>query len=129
MVTRRVVLNNKQREKSSGQKTREALVLEETARKAAENRQRSGEDLTQIFAEGGEWSEDVGNQLGVSKETVRKGTDVYRMAYPDEYVHDDLQNPEKYDVDEEVRQEAREQQSFHGAISEVEKKQESEKRN
>lgn len=83
--------------KTPGQKTKEALLLEETARQAAKERQATstgGEDpqLLQNFAEGdvGNSRDEVGEVIGVSGETIRKGTDVYRMAYPDEYVHDNI---------------------------------------
>lgn len=130
MATRRVVLNNNQRDKTEGQKTREALVLEETSREIGKNHMSKGGEGRQNFGDL-RWDEDVGEQIGVSKETVRKGTDVFRFAYPDEYVHDDLRNPEKYDVSEEVREVARQQvelldegeQSFHGAYKAIEREQ------
>jgi len=73
------------------------LLLEETAREVAKENRRatqnndSAEAVTQNVVEQGEWTENVGEKIGVSKETVRKGTDVYRFAYPDQFVHDDLQ--------------------------------------
>ncbi len=55
----------------------------------AKDRMSEGGEGTQNFASpnSGEWREDGGEQIGISKETVRKATDVYRFAYPDEYVH------------------------------------------
>jgi len=92
MATRRLVHNNKQRDKSPGQETREMLLLEETAREVAKENRRatqnndSAEAVSQNFAQQGKWTENVGEQIGVSKETVRKGTDVYRFAYPEQFV-------------------------------------------
>lgn len=139
MATQRVIKNNNQRNKTPKQQGQEALVLEETARKAAKERMEwaSDETPTPNLEEGGEWSEEVSEHLGLGKTSIRNGTDVFRMAYPDKYVHDDLRNPEKYDVSEEVREVARQQveemdngQSFHGAhvavkneIEKVEKEQ------
>jgi hypothetical protein len=132
------IKNNNQREKNAKQQSQEALVLEETARQIGREGQGTRTDLRKNSYEGsGGWDRDVADIIGVSHDTVRKGTDVFRIAYPDKYVHDDLRNPEKYDVSEEVRKEARQQveamddgQTFHGAhvavknaIEKVEKEQ------
>lgn len=132
MATRRLVLNNNQRDKTPKQQSQEALVLEETARKAAKENQatsQGGSNQHRLNLDEGDsarWDEEVSEQIGVGKDTIRKGTDIFRMAYPEKYVHDDLRNKEKYDVPEEVREVAREQveamdddQTFHGAHTEV----------
>lgn len=129
LATRRLVHNNKQREKSPGQETREMLLLEDTAREVAKERQGSRSDIPQNFAESGkgEWRDEVADEIGVSHETVRKGTDVYRFAYPDQFVHDDLQNADKYDVSEPVQEVAKHQaehmdnnqQSYNGGHTAV----------
>lgn len=69
------------------------LLLEETAREVAkENNRNSGNQHTgqdgpsQNFGKA-QWQKEVGEQIGVSHETVRKGTDVYRFAYPEARVH------------------------------------------
>jgi len=109
--------------------------LEETAREMAkENQSAAGGEspgpLPQNFAEAdgsGEWRERVANDVGVSHGKVQYTTDVLRFADPDEYVHDDLQNPEKYDVDEEVRELARKkveqmeagEESAHSAYQDI----------
>jgi len=129
-ATRRLVQNNKQREKTPGQVAREALTLEETAREVSQAAMGERTDLRARGHEGGQskrWDKEVADDLGVGQRTVRRATDIYRFAYPDEYVHDQLQNVEKYDVPEEVREEARRQiemmdegeQGFKPAYEEV----------
>ena len=46
--------------------------------------------------------ERLADDVGVSKGTIQKGLDVYRIAYPDEYVHDDLSYPSQQDVADEL---------------------------
>lgn len=133
LATRRVVKNNNQRKKSKGQQTREALVLEETARSLAKERIEwaSDEPPESIDSGGssGRWYEQVGEQIGLSGKSVQRGTDVFRMAYPDKYVDEEHHNEEKYDVSESVRKVAQEQvesmdngeQSFNGAHKAVQK--------
>ena len=94
LATRRVILNNNQREKTSGQKTREALVLEEVEREIGkENMSAGGEGLANLPNPNHDTREKIAEEVNVGEKTIQKGLDVYRIAYPDEYVHDDLQNP------------------------------------
>ena len=94
LATRRVILNNNQREKTSGQKTREALVLEEVEREIGkENMSESGganPGSSNLKNPNHNTREKVAEDIGVAHGTIQKGLDVYRIAYPDEYVHDDL---------------------------------------
>lgn len=125
-ATRRVVLNNKQREKTSGQQTREMLVLEETARGIGKELMSEGGKGNQV-SDDLQWQDKVGEDVGVSRDTVHKATNIYRMAYPDEYVDEEYHDESKYDVDESVRAVAREQveemdagnQSFNGGYEAV----------
>jgi ParB-like chromosome segregation protein Spo0J len=113
LATRRLILNNLQRTKNDAQQAKEMLMLEDTAREMSLPRlKEAGGDnrLRQNFDEGGDdirWDKEVADDVGVSRQKVRYTTDVFRFADPDEYVHDDLQNPGKYDVDKEVRELAR----------------------
>lgn len=129
MATRRLILNNLQREKTPGQQGKEMLWLEKTKRQMDVAGQGSRNDTIDKFDESGfSWRKEVANDIGASEGTVQKATDVYRFAYPDQYVHDDLQNPEKYDAPELVQEVAQAQvdlmdndeQSFHGGYVAVE---------
>jgi 16S rRNA G966 N2-methylase RsmD len=107
LATRRLILNNLQREKNDAQQAKEMLMLEDTARETTREQMGQRTDLRANSHEGGgstRWDKEVADELGVGMKKVRYTTDVFRFADPDEYVHDDLQNPEKYDVDEEVRE-------------------------
>lgn len=92
---------------------------------------KGGEGLANLPNPDHNTRKEVAEAVGIGERTIQKGTEVFRMAYPDEYVHDDLQNPEKYDVSDEIREVAREQveamdsgeQSFHGASREIERAQ------
>jgi ParB-like chromosome segregation protein Spo0J len=131
LATRRLVKNNNQREKSPDQQAREMLKLEETARASVKEKERRRKSTRPNWdeskSETKRWDVEIADDVGVGKNTVRRATDIYRFAYPEKYVHDDLQNPEKYDVPEEVRDTAREQveamkeneQSFHGAYTTI----------
>jgi hypothetical protein len=64
------------------------LLLEETAREIGLDRTGERTDLRQNSVEGDyRWDSEVAEKIGVSRDTVRKGTDVYRFAYPDQFVH------------------------------------------
>jgi predicted XRE-type DNA-binding protein len=130
MATRRVVLNNKQREKTPAQQSREMLVLEETGREIGKEGQGTRTDLCQDFGKGDfRWNERVGEDVGLSHETVRQATNLFRMAYPDQYVNPEHHDEDKYDVPDTVRNVAQEQvagmddtddpTSFHGAHTAV----------
>jgi site-specific DNA-methyltransferase (adenine-specific) len=135
LATRRLILNNLQREKNDAQLAREMLMLEDTARGMTRPRfEKAGGNnrLRPNLAEGGDgvrWDKEIADDVGVARGKVRYTTDVFRFADPDEYVHDDLQNPEKYDVDEEVRELAREkieqmeagEESAHSAYQDIKK--------
>jgi site-specific DNA-methyltransferase (adenine-specific) len=133
LATRRLILNNLQRKKNDAQQAKEMLMLEETARETSQNRleEAGGNNRLSPNLEKGDnkvhWAKEVADAVGASKNTVRYTTDVFRFADPDEYVHDDLQNPEKYDVDEEVRELARKkveqmeagEESAHSAYQDI----------
>jgi len=130
LATRRLILNNLQREKNDAQQAKEMLMLEDTARETTREQMGQRTDLRADSHEGGgstRWDKEVADELGVGMKKVRYTTDVFRFANPDEYVHDDLQNPEKYDVDEEVRELARKkveqmeagEESAHGAYTDI----------
>ena len=123
MATRRLVKNNNQREKTPGQQAREMFLLEETERQVGKEHMSGGGEGSQNSANPNfDMYEEIGEEIGVSHDTVKKATDVYRFAYPDEYLHDDLRNKLKYNVDKKVREVAKHQvermdageQSFHG---------------
>lgn len=58
------------------------LLLEETARKIGNQGQGERTDLSQKSAKSDyDWRKEVGEEIGVSHDTVQKGTDVYRFAY------------------------------------------------
>jgi len=110
LATRRLILNNLQRDKNDAQQGKEMLMLEDTAREMSLEGMGERTDLRPDLAEGSgdtRWDKEIADDVGVGRDKVRYTTDVFRFADPDEYVHDDLQNPEKYDVDEEVRELAR----------------------
>jgi hypothetical protein len=79
-------------ERATQPRDTEMLLLEETAREVGKQNMSKGGQGMQNFADLDEnWRQDVADRVGVSHETVRKGTDVYRFAYPDQFVHDNLQ--------------------------------------
>jgi hypothetical protein len=93
----------------------EAVTLEQTARKISKERNRAegnqytGQDGPSANLQKAHWDEDVAEQVGVSARTIRKGTDVLKIAYPDEYLTGEEQS-EKYDVSEAVPR------SKHGVV-------------
>jgi site-specific DNA-methyltransferase (adenine-specific) len=138
LATRRLILNNLQREKNDAQLAREMLMLEDTARREARKDQsaaggKNPGSLRPNSAEAGgsgRWRERVADDVGVGHDKVRYTTDVFRFADPDEYVHEDFQKPEKYDVDAEVRELAREkieqmeagEETAHSAYQDIKNK-------
>jgi len=83
-------------------KTREALVLEEIARSKEVAGQGSRNDTSAKSCRGFVWREDVAEEMdGVSHESVRKGTEVYKTANPS-LAHSE-EDTSKYDVPDIVR--------------------------
>lgn len=126
MATIRVIKNNKQREKTAGQKANEAIELDKQYRKAGKEnlghgKTAPGKNASVKIDEGVDTRKQIADDVGVGEGTIQKGMDVKRMAYPEEYVHDDLRNPEKYDVSEEVREKAREQVEENSGVLDDEK--------
>jgi len=133
LATRRLILNNHQRTKNDAQLAREMLMLEGTTRETSQNRLEEAGGNKRLRANSHEgvesvrWDKEIADELGVGMKKVRYTTDVFRFADPDEHVHDDLQNPEKYDVDEEVRELARKkveqievgEESAHSAYQDI----------
>jgi len=61
-----------------------------------------GEGLPNLANPNHNTREKVAEDIGVAHGTIQKGLDVYRIAYPDEYVHDDLSYPSQQDVADEL---------------------------
>jgi len=92
-----LILNNLQRDKSPGQEGKEMLWLEKTKRQMNAAGQGTRNDTSpQLGQSSFRWDEEVAKEIGASKNTVRRATEVYRFAYPDQYVHNDLQNLQRH---------------------------------
>ena len=93
LATQSVILNNNQRHKTTATVTREALYLEDTARKMARERQGDRTDLTSWSIDhdvgSGKWRDRVGKQLNISGKSVERGTTIFKNGNPDESVHED----------------------------------------